>query len=398
MRAPGRHRVWRAPLAALALLCAIAFPAAALAAFPGSDPAESPRLNTPNDPDFDGCEPDDPDTTPPPAGCTTYFEEEFRAFGFSPESANEVPDPLGTIPRAVKATQYDDCSQLDQQGKDANVAAGVPMCAQISGIRADTAWKYSTGDPDVVIAILDTGIRWQDPELRTKVALNEAELPAPEESGSPCPAEDCDGDGVLTVDDYAGHAGVDVTDGDTESDAILDGSDLIAAFSDGADDDGNGYTDDIAGWDFFDDDNDPFDASSCCSAGGHGTGRAIEALAQTNNGQGGVGLCPDCTLMPLRVWDTFVVPTDNYAMGALYAARNGASVVEGAVGGLTNTQFARGVFRYADRQGLALMLVSSDINSANHNYPTNYNEAIYVGGAIYDTAPNNTCSGPGGLP
>jgi hypothetical protein len=385
-------------LAAFALLCVIAFPAAALAAFPGSDPAESPRLNTPNDPDFDGCEPDDPDTTPPPAGCTSYFEEEFRAFGFSPESANEVPDPTGTIPRSLKATQYDDCSQLDQQGRDANVAAGDPMCAQISGIRADTAWKYSTGDPDVVIAILDTGIRWQDPELRTKVALNEAELPAPEEAGSPCPAEDCDGDGVLTVDDYAGHAGVDVSDGDTESDAILDGSDLIAAFSDGTDDEGNGYTDDIAGWDFFDDDNDPFDASSCCSASGHGTGRAIEALAQTNNGQGGVGLCPDCTLMPLRVWDTFVVPTDNYAMGALYAARNGAAVIEGAVGGLTNTQFARGVFRYADQQGLALMLVSSDINSANHNYPTNYNEAIYVAGAFPDTAPNETCSGPGGLP
>ena len=44
------------------------------------------------------------------------------------------------------------------------------------------------------------------------------------------------------------------------------------------------------------------------------------------------------------------------------------------------------------------MLVSSDINSANHNYPTNYNEAIYVAGALPDTAPNDTCTGPGGLP
>src|SRR3954454_3626406 len=85
-------------------------------------------------------------------------------------------------------------------------------------------------------------------------------------------------------------------------------------------------------------------------------------------------------------------------MAALYADDNGASVAEGAVGGLTNTQFARSVVRYADRQGLAMTLVSSDINSANHNYPTNYNEAIYVAGAFPDTAPNNTCSGPGGLP
>ena len=109
-------------------------------------------------------------------------------------------------------------------------------------------------------------------------------------------------------------------------------------------------------------------------------------------------MCPECQLMPLRVWDTFVVPTDFFAMGVAYAADNGASVVEGAVGGLTNTHFARSAFSYADSRGVALMLVSSDINSANHNYPTNYNEAVYVAGSIPDTAPNDTCTGPGGLP
>ena len=97
--------------------------------------------------------------------------------------------------------------------------------------------------------------------------------------------------------------------------------------------------------------------------------------------------------MPLRIWDTFVTPTDNHAMAVVYAADNGASVVEGANGGLTNTRFARRAYEYADSQGLALMLVSSDINSANHNYPTNYNEAIYVAGALPDTAPFNTCGG-----
>ena len=109
-------------------------------------------------------------------------------------------------------------------------------------------------------------------------------------------------------------------------------------------------------------------------------------------------MCPDCQIMPLRVWDTFVVPTDNYAMGVVYAADNGASVVEGAVGGLTNTQFARRSFSYADEKGVALTLVSSDINSANHNYPTNYNEAIYVAGSLYDTAPNETCGAPAACP
>ena len=40
---------------------------------------------------------------------------------------------------------------------------------------------------------------------------------------------------------------------------MLDPSDLIATFSDGTDADANGFIDDIAGWDFFWNDNDPYD-------------------------------------------------------------------------------------------------------------------------------------------
>jgi len=258
---------------------ALALPAAALAAFPGTDPSESPRINTPNDPDFDHCEADDPKTSPP--RCSTYFDQQYGSFGFSPDSANEAPG----VPHSVGATRYVDCSQLDAQGRDANEAAGDPRCSQISGVRADTAWKYSAGDPRVAVAILDTGIRWQDRELVDKVRLNRAELPLPQHSnGSQCGAYDCNRDGALHVDDYADDPRVANGAGDGESDSMLDGSDLIATFSDGTDADGNGYVDDIAGWDFFDDDNDPFDASSCCSANGHGTGRAREAVAQTTTG------------------------------------------------------------------------------------------------------------------
>jgi subtilase family protein len=372
----------------LAALLAFAVPSAALAAFPGTDPSESPRVNTPNDPGFDPCEGDDPDTAPP--RCTSYFEEQFGSFGFSPDSANEAPGVH---------TQYVDCSQLDQQGRDANVAAGDPACSQIAGVRADTAWKYSAGSPKVAVAILDTGIRWQSRELVDKVHLNRGELPVPQHGdGSPCGTYDCNGDGAFNVEDYADDPRVHGDAGDSESDSILDGSDLIATFSNGTDADSNGYVDDIAGWDFFDDDNDPFDASSCCSAGGHGSGRASEAVAQTDNGLDDTGMCPGCQLMPLRIWDSFVPPTDNWAMALTYATDNGASVAEGAIGGLSNTLFARNAVRYADNHGVALMLVSSDINSANHNYPTNYNEAVYVAGSLPDTAPNDTCSGPGGLP
>ncbi|UJA21164.1 S8 family serine peptidase [Thermoleophilia bacterium SCSIO 60948] len=402
---------------AVAVFGLLALPAIALAAFPGTDPDESPRVNTPNDPEFDRCEADDEQTGL--ESCTTYFDEEFRLFGFSPDSARSVPDPVGVTPHYVNGTRYANCDQLNASGRAANLkaeglapgdpGAALAECLQISGIRADSAWKYSTGSPDVSVAILDTGIRWQSPELAAKVALNAAELPAPQTGRSqptagatPCASfgggDDANGDGAFDVTDFACDERVAIGAGDDEADGLLDGSDLIATFSEGTDADSNGYVDDIAGWDFFDDDNDPYDASSCCSASGHGTGRATEAVGDTDNATAGAGVCPECQVIPVRVWDSFVVPTDQFAMGVVYATDRGASVVEGAVGGLTNTRFARESFEYADSEGVALTLVSSDINSANHNYPTNYDQAIYVGGAFPDSAPLEGCTGPGGLP
>ncbi|MDQ3630856.1 MAG: S8 family serine peptidase, partial [Actinomycetota bacterium] len=404
-----RGRLGRLAIAATAALLLAAAPSLAeRPGFPGAEPGgasprsqESPRANTPDDPDFDACEADDQD--PGGRACTSYFSEQYGLFGFAPDSSDAV---------------YADCSQLDAQGRDANLKAGNLPCEQISGVRADSAWKFGdrAGDPNVAVAILDTGIRWEDPELVDKVRLNRGELRRPA-GGRPQPVApfndppskdgdqrceaftgagfDRDRDGAVSVGDYACDSRVSPAAGDDEADAILDASDLIARFSDRRDDDGNGYRDDVAGWDFFDDDNDPFDVSSCCSATDHGTGRATEAAADTNNAAAGASLCPDCQIIPMRVWDTFVVDTNLFALGTAYAADNGAEVVEGAVGGLLNSSFARGAFRYADRKGVTLTLVSSDLNTANHNYPTNYNEAIYVGGTLPDTAPNETCEGPG---
>jgi hypothetical protein len=381
------RRLGRVPLAGL--VGALLLSGTALADFGEFDsptpaarpsPSESPRLKTPNDPNFDRCEADDEDT--PERECTSYFGEQYGLFGFAPDSSTAV---------------YADPSQLDQQGRDANVKAGNDPNRQISGVRADTAWKYSTGDPGTVVAILDTGIEWEDRELVEKVHLNTAELPKPRGSSS----YDKNGDGLVNVTDWAGDPRVSKTAGDNGprpgdkgADEMLDASDLIATFSDRTDADGNGYVDDIAGWDFFDDDNDPYDASSCCSATGHGTDRGKSAVGDTNNGDDDASLCPECQIMPLRVWDTFVVDGSLFALATVYAADNGARVVEGAVGGLSNPNFGRRAFSYADKKGVSLMLVSSDINSANHNYPTNYNEAVYVAGAFPDTAPGEDCATP----
>jgi Thrombospondin type 3 repeat/FG-GAP-like repeat len=96
-------------------------------------------------------------------------------------------------------------------------------------------------------------------------------------------------------------------------------------------------------------------------------------------------VCPKCQLMVLRLWDTFVAPADTYAMATIYAADNGADAEEVALGVLQNSRFSQSATQYAFKKGVALMEVSSDLNTANHNYPTNYNNTVFVAGSVADT-------------
>ena len=356
----------RGPLVALLAALVLAVPAyAADHGWPGSDPNESVRVHTPDDPGFDCAEPDDEDG----GTCTNVFDEQTARFGFAPSATQNT------------ATYLNDSSPATREIEAQNVAAGRNRSGQASGVSADRAWKFSAGDPRVKVAILDTGIRWENEELVDRIALNRGELPLPQG----CTVYDCNGDGAFNVEDYAHDSRVSKTAGDDSADSILDPSDLIATFSDGTDADHNGYVDDIAGWDFFNDDNDPFDQSSYSSANNHGSGRASDAAAEGNDGQGGLGVCPHCQILPMRVWDTFVVDTNNYAEAVTYAADNGAKVVEGAVGGLFNSRFARQAFAYAYSKGTLPVLVSSDLNTADHNFPTDYDQSLFVAGTVADT-------------
>ena len=310
------------------------------------DPDTGIREDTPNDPEFDCSEPDDEDA-PGVANCGPIWDAQPNLWGFAPDSTKTT---------AIHKT---------------GPRNGQPMR---SGVSADVAWKTTIGRPDVVVAILDTGIRWDRESLRTKIWLNPGELPA---------RPDLDGDGTLSVLDFAGV--VPVAAGAHDPKDKLDGGDIAAHYSDGTDADANGYVDDITGWDFFDDDNDPNDVSSYSSSGNHGSGRANDAAEQGNDGDGGIGVCPRCRIMPIRVNDTFVVSGDSYGLGAVYAADHDAAVIEVALGALTNSRFSQAATRYAYERGSTLAVVSSDLNTAEHNYPTNYNEPIEINGIVADT-------------
>ena len=92
--------------------------------------------------------------------------------------------------------------------------------------------------------------------------------------------------------------------------------DLIEMFSDGVDDDANGYTDDICGWDFYKNDNNPYDDTRY----GHGTGEAKDSTAEANNGDGDPGVCPLCRFVPLRVGDSFIADVNAFGKAVIYAA------------------------------------------------------------------------------
>jgi hypothetical protein len=248
----------------------------------------------------------------------------------------------------------------------------------------DLAWQVTTGRPDVVLAVLDSGIRWDDAgamaDLARKVRLNRGELPLPTDAtGRTKPAlpgpflnpdpYDLNDDGVFDVADYAADARV----ADANGNGVLDPQDLIRAFSDHTDADANGYVDDIAGWNFLDDDNDPFDEV----AYGHGTGEARDSTAEADNG-GALGTCPNCMVLPVRVGDSFIADANLFAEGVVFAVDSGAHVVQEALGTVNNTSFARAAIEYAYAHDVPVVASAADEESFHHNVPAANRHTITV--------------------
>ncbi len=204
-------------------------------------------------------------------------------------------------------------------------------------IWADYAWNTTTGDPSVVIAIVDTGVDWNHPDLAANIWNN--------------------------TDEIAGNH---------------------------VDDDGNGFVDDVRGWDFVDTsasvypgedgkvrDNDPMDFH------GHGTHCAGIASAVGNNGLGVCGVTWNCKIMAVRAGykgsdGNGYLELDDAAAAIIYAADNGADIISCSWGSYEDSQIIRDAVEYAYDAGALLVAAAGNDMRDDKLYPAAYDQVIAV--------------------
>lgn len=123
----------------------------------------------------------------------------------------------------------------------------------------------------------------------------------------------------------------------------------------GIDDDGNGFVDDIIGWNFYDQSNNPWDHN------GHGTIVSGIIAADHNNGIGIAGINPHARIMVLRALNSFGHSRASYLAAAIvYAADNGARIINMSVGGKETTDIETEAVEYARKKGVLIIAASGN--------------------------------------
>ncbi len=180
-------------------------------------------------------------------------------------------------------------------------------------INAPTAWNEGYTGEGVVVAVLDGGVDYNHQDLRDNIWTNSKEI--------------------------AGN---------------------------GKDDDGNGFIDDIYGWNFHDDNNDTLDKD------GHGT-HVAGTIAGVNNNYGVTGIAYNAQIMPVKVLDDSGSGFySSIVDGIYYAVDNGADVINLSLGGEYPSWDIELAIAYADKSGVTVVMAAGNSSGENPLYPASY--------------------------
>ncbi|MFC1502634.1 S8 family serine peptidase [bacterium] len=193
-------------------------------------------------------------------------------------------------------------------------------------IDMDDAWQWEQGSTSAVGAILDSGCKLDHPEFAGRIWKNS---------------------GDLTVN--------------------------------GADDDGNGYIDDMTGWDFANDDNNPADDH------GHGTNVAGIAGATGNNSNGYAGVDWNCKLMVCKILNSENWGYYSWWIAAIeYAVANGAHAMNMSVGGSSFSAALQDAVNLAYQNDITICACMMNEDNDAPYYPAAYANTIAVGATDTD--------------
>ncbi len=150
----------------------------------------------------------------------------------------------------------------------------------------------------------------------------------------------------------------------------------------GLDDDGNGKVDDVNGWHFFQKWTGtsyvPAENADVQDDYGHGTHVAGIAAAVLNNDIGIAGVAPQARVMPVKVLDQYGSGWySDIAAGMVYAADNGARIINLSLGGAEDSQTLRAAVDYACSHG-ALVVAATGNTGGAVLYPAAYEPVLAV--------------------
>jgi len=219
----------------------------------------------------------------------------------------------------------------------------------LKNINIETAWTETFGSPAVTVALLDTGVAYEE------YPIQEHELPRLFTQN-----------GAYTTAQGLERAAIWVNERE------VPGNDI--------DDDLNGYVDDVNGFDFIDHDAHPNDDN------GHGT--HLANLIWHSTTEASLGIAPDCTLMIVKVLDHRGKGSSfTLAEGIYYAVDHGADIINLSLAwpvGLEPGPVVHDAVLYAHNAGV--IVVAGTGNDARDAvcYPAAYDEVIAVGAVQLD--------------